>query len=200
MSQNIEIEFKNLLTEEEFTLLKKHLNMDESLFITQVNHYFDTENFTLKGHGCALRIREKNGSFELTLKQPHPEGLLETNQIISEVEAKSVLGKNAFINGPVKEAILKLGIEPEELSYFGSLTTNRAEKEYKGGLVVLDYSTYLNQFDYEVEYEVKDFQQGKKIFENLLRELHIPIRQTENKIRRFYEIRKSLEASQLPKS
>lgn len=59
MSQNIEIEFKNLLTETEFMQLKSFLDIDNSMFIKQDNHYFDTANFTLKELGCALRIRFK---------------------------------------------------------------------------------------------------------------------------------------------
>lgn len=186
MSQNIEIEFKNLLTETEFTLLKDYLNMDESQFFKQENHYFDTVQFALKEHGCALRVREKDGQYELTLKEPHSEGLLETNQSLSSKEVKTMLEKHIIIDGPVKDRLRQFHIPLGEMTYFGSLTTKRAEKEYEGGLIVLDYSTYLNHFDYEVEYEVTDFQLGKEVFEKLLTQLKIPIRKTENKIRRFY--------------
>lgn len=186
MSQNIEIEFKNLLTEHEFTLLKKHLNIDDSSFIKQINHYIDTEHFALKEKGCALRIREKEGNFELTLKQPHPKGLLETNQNLSMNEARDLLEKHFLIEGPVINSLKELHIPIKNLTYFGSLTTERAEREFQGGLIVLDFSSYLNHFDFEVEYEVEDFQLGKDIFSELLGELNIPIRPTENKVRRFY--------------
>lgn len=186
MSQNIEIEFKNLLTETEFTLLKNYLNIDESMFVKQINHYIDTEQFLLKEKGCALRVREKNGHYELTLKQPHSEGLLETNQKLNNVEAKRLLENQWLLEGPVKNSLYQLHIPIEELSYFGSLTTERAEKEFEGGLIVLDYSSYLNHHDYEVEYEVNEYQLGKEIFARLLNDINIPIRQTENKVRRFY--------------
>lgn len=186
MTQHIEIEFKNLLTEEEFTRMKTFLNMDESLFVKQENHYFDTASFALKELGCALRTRYKEGCYELTLKQPHTEGLLETNQMLSHDDATAFLQKNVLIDGPVKNALQQLKIPLEELTYFGSLTTLRAEKEFNGGLIVLDHSFYLNQSDFEVEYEVENFEVGKSHFNHLLRELHIPIRKTDNKIRRFY--------------
>lgn len=186
MSQNIEIEFKNLLTETEFTLMKNFLNMDESMFTKQDNHYFDTKNFALKEKSCALRIRHKRGKFELTLKEPLQEGLLETNQIITSADAQLMLEKGGIIDGAVKERFSQLQIEPRELTYFGTLSTNRAEKEFKGGLIVLDFSTYLNHSDYEVEYEVDDYHSGKIIFEELLSQLDIPLRPTENKVRRFY--------------
>ncbi|WP_449622498.1 CYTH domain-containing protein [Robertmurraya sp. Marseille-Q9965] len=187
MSQNIEIEFKNLLTETEFMQLKSYLDIDNSMFIKQDNHYFDTTNFSLKELGCALRIRFKNGRYELTLKEPHPEGLLETNQTITEQEATEMIDNNVIIDGPVKARLVDHQIPYKELVLFGTLSTERAEQDFQGGLIVLDYSTYLNHFDYELEYEVHDYQKGKVIFENLLSQLNIPIRTTENKIRRFYQ-------------
>lgn len=187
MSQNIEIEFKNLLTEAEFTLLKEFLNIDESMFVKQDNHYFDTPQFLLKERGCALRIRAKNGKYEFTLKEPHSEGLLETNQILTAPEAKEILENLHIKDGPVKERLVSLHIPLEQLTLFGTLTTERAEKDFEDGLIVLDYSTYLNQYDYELEYEVHDYQLGKERFERLLKQLDIPQRPTDNKIRRFYQ-------------
>lgn len=187
MSQNIEIEFKNLLTEEEFTQLQNVLNIPSSLFTKQINYYFDTQAFFLKENGCALRIRLKNGKYELTLKEPHPDGLLETNQQIPNSEAIKMLEDNRIIPGPVREKLEMLGLPMNELQLFGALTTERAEKEYEEGLLVLDYSSYLNQTDYEVEYEVNDFERGKDIFTKFLSQLHIPIRPTKNKVRRLYE-------------
>lgn len=186
MSQNVEIEFKNLLTETEFTRLKTFLNMDEFMFKNQDNHYFDTINFSLKEKGCALRIRYKHEKYELTLKEPLEEGLLETNQMLTFDEAQTMLENGRIIEGPVKDRFSQLQIPPAELTCFGTLSTKRAEKEYKDGLIVLDYSTYLNRADFEVEYEVDDYQSGKVIFENLLSQLDIPVRPTENKVRRFY--------------
>lgn len=185
--KEIEIEFKNLLTEGEFTLLRRFLNIDESLFIKQENHYFDTPSFSLKGVGCALRIRYKNNKFMLTLKEPLSVGLLETNQVLTDEEADTMISGGAEVpEGPVKEQLVALNIPTQQIVYFGTLTTIRAEKEFKNGLIVLDYSSYLNQTDYEVEYEVDNYEAGKEVFQNLLHELKIPIRKTENKIQRFY--------------
>ncbi|MFB6465353.1 CYTH domain-containing protein [Cytobacillus sp. Hz8] len=186
MSQNIEIEFKNLLTEAEFTALKTYFLFADADFKKQENHYFDTVNFALKAKGCALRIREKNGQYEMTLKQPAKEGLLETNQTLSSEEAALILQTGTIISGEVKSALKKLKVEPDSLQYFGSLTTERAEKYFKDGLIVLDFSYYLNTCDFEIEYEVNDYDRGKKFFEELLQEMQIPLRETANKIKRFY--------------
>ncbi len=187
MSQEIEIEFKNLLTKEEFNRLKAHLQFSDSDFFKQVNYYFDTEDFLLKRHGSALRIRETASGSELTLKEPAGEGLLETTQPLNIGEKKTMLLMGVLPDGPVKEQLRKRKFPFERIMCFGSLTTERAEKKYRSGLVVLDFSSYLNQHDYEIEYETEDFKTGQKIFHELLQKENIPLRKTANKIARFYE-------------
>ena len=190
MSQNIEREFKNMLTKEEFNQLKSHFQVKSSDFIKQENHYFDTLNFALKEKGCALRIREKKGRFEMTLKQPHPEGLLETNQILSDEQANVLLNGGQIMDGIVKAQITTLNVNTDDIQYFGSLITDRVEFPYLEGLLVLDFSSYLNVQDYEVEYEVSNRDIGESTFLNLLSKLNIPIRKSKNKVRRFYEEKK----------
>lgn len=192
MSQNIEIEFKNMLTSEEFLQLKLHFNIDQNKFKKQVNHYFDTPSFSLKSLNSALRIREKGTQFEMTLKQPAKQGLLETNQLLSAEQAENMLNSGKIVDGEVKDIITKMVEDADTLQYFGSLTTNRAEFNYKDGLLVLDHSDYLNTEDYEIEYEVPDEAEGFKVFSELLSELKIPVRSTDNKIKRFYSKKYSL--------
>ncbi|ESU32645.1 hypothetical protein G3A_10195 [Bacillus sp. 17376] len=192
MSQNIEIEFKNMLTEEEFHFLEKYFKIEPEQFKEQINHYFETNSFTLKDHRSALRIREKGSEFEMTLKQPAETGLLETNQMLTTGQAQEALSTGKLPEGEVKDAVEKLIKDSEPLQYFGSLTTVRAEIEYKDGLLVLDHSYYLNTEDYELEYEVTDETEGYQIFSKLLEELKIPVRPTDNKIKRFYTTKYNL--------
>lgn len=191
MSQQIEIEFKNLLTESEFTQLQQYFQINKNDFFKQVNHYFDTPAFSLKKSSQALRIREKNNEFELTLKQPANIGLLETNQPISKKVYNQMAHTGELPAGQIKTILSKQLSGGQALTYFGSLTTFRAEKEYKGGLLVLDHSCYLNKEDYEVEYEVRDPIIGQTHFHTLLQEHQIPLRKTENKVVRFYQRKKS---------
>lgn len=186
LSQSIEIEFKNLLTQLEYKKIKSHFQLNETIFILQENHYFDTINFDLKANKSALRIRKKSKAYELTLKQPSEEGLLETNQTITEDEAKFALMHNKLPKGAIEKQLIEMNIVYTQLKFFGTLTTRRAEWLYKGGLLVLDHSTYLNTEDYELEYEVTNRSDGYTHFVNLLSDLQIPIRKTENKIMRFY--------------
>ncbi|RFU63059.1 CYTH domain-containing protein [Bacillus sp. V59.32b] len=186
MDQHIEIEFKNLLYRNEFDKLMEHFNVAETDFTTQLNHYFDTPLFELKDQKSALRIREKNERYELTLKQPAKDGLLETNLELTKKQADSILKGTSLPESGIAKLIETMGISPKNIQYFGTLQTNRAELQYQGGLLVLDHSTYLNEEDYEVEYEVTNKTEGQNIFINLLKNLNIPARTTENKIRRLY--------------
>ncbi|MBM7622013.1 uncharacterized protein YjbK [Bacillus tianshenii] len=189
--QEIEIEFKNILTFEEFTALCSSFQVHSEDFFSQENHYFDTEKFELKECGCALRIRKKGNTYTLTLKQPANEGLLETHQSITEDEKAGMFDEGLGLIPGVIADILKdeLGIEASNIRYFGSLKTNRVEIPYKGGLLVLDESHYLQTSDFEMEYEVSNYQEGQQFFYDLLREHHIPIRETKNKIARFYDVK-----------
>jgi uncharacterized protein YjbK len=186
LSQEVEIEFKNLLTKEEYFSLLDYFKINESLFTFQENHYFDTNNFALKDRQSALRIRSKQGAYTLTLKTPLEEGLLETNQTLQKEEAEALLNDGIFPFGEVNDRLQSLGIPTKQLHYFGTLTTKRAEIEYKNGLLVFDASFYMNVEDYELEYEVKDYNAGQKRFLSLLEERNIPTRKTENKVKRFY--------------
>ncbi|MGJ7919600.1 CYTH domain-containing protein [Neobacillus sp. LXY-4] len=186
MSQQIEIEFKNLLTKEEYDCLKEFFKIDDEQIKKQINHYFDTPIFNLKEVHSALRIREKGNQWEMTLKQPAEVGLLETNQLLTLNEKDAMLNHGTIPNGPVKTLLASAGIPYQDIEYFGSLTTYRIEFEYEGGLLVLDHSFYLNLEDYEIEYEVSDPDSGQQLFHKLLNSLQIPTRKTENKVQRFY--------------
>ncbi|MFJ5963771.1 CYTH domain-containing protein [Bacillus sp. NPDC093026] len=184
MSQEIEIELKQLLTKEEFEQLKQYFQLKDADFRTQTNYYFDTPQFDIKSHFAALRIREKNGHWVLTLKEPHEVGLLETHQ---EIDPPPQLENFNIPEGEVAKRLKGLNIPKDQIVYFGSLETSRAEKMIKEGLIVLDHSRYLTVEDYELEFEVNDIDIGQAAFTQLLSQFHIPTRNTKNKVIRFYE-------------
>jgi uncharacterized protein YjbK len=186
VSQNIEIEFKNMLTMEEYELLLNAFNINEKQIFSQENHYFDTADFALKENGAALRIRQKEDHFEMTLKQTAKVGLLESNQQISKQEAYLAQQTGKLPSGLIHGLLEEMEIPIFKMEYFGSLVTKRTEIEYKQGLLVLDHSYYLKKEDYEIEYEVENYLPGQEIFFQFLAQHGIPNRKTENKIRRFY--------------
>ena len=53
MTQEFEIEFKNMVTEEEFQALCDVFSIES--FTKQVNHYFETPHFSLKAAGVISR-------------------------------------------------------------------------------------------------------------------------------------------------
>ncbi|ANB59502.1 CYTH domain-containing protein [Anoxybacteroides amylolyticum] len=186
MKQEVEIEFKNMLTKDEFLRMKQAFHIDDDAFLYQENHYFDTPMFSLKAKGAALRIRVKQNTCTLTLKQTIEEGVLETHEPLTTEEAQSLLTNSATFPLGIKTMLQSLGVVPDTLRYFGTLATHRAQIPYESGLLVLDHSLYLQTEDYEVEYETTDRVGGKAIFERLLTTMNIPIRPTKNKIKRFY--------------
>ncbi|OIJ10430.1 CYTH domain-containing protein [Anaerobacillus alkalilacustris] len=187
MKQEIEIEFKNIVTKEDFLKLLSHFSVKESDFKKQKNYYFDTENFQIKASGSALRIREKQNKYTLTLKQPHKVGLLETHQELTYEEANRSFNGEALPKGAIATQLYtSFQIDLSKCKYLGSLITNRAEISYHGGTLVFDHSIYLGVEDFEIEYEVTDEEIGKEIFSELFINLQIPIKKTENKIKRFF--------------
>lgn len=186
MAQEIEIEFKNLLTEAEYRRLEDFFNIKDTKANPHTNHYFETENFDLKNKHAALRIREKDNYFQLTLKEPHQDGLLETHDTISAEEAAAWINNDIIPKPQVAVQLNQLGIDFTALRYGGTLTTERKEVNYKDTTVVLDYSTYNGKEDYELELEAYDKDEGEKVFNQLLEELEISRKQTPNKIQRFY--------------
>ena len=112
---------------------------------------------------------------------------LETTQPLSVNEFQTAIQYGKLPTGKIHEVIEQLDISFKGIAYFGSLVTKRAEFPYKIGILVLDHSFYLNNEDYEVEYEVEDFQLGQLEFQELLKKYGIPIRKTQNKIARFYQ-------------
>ncbi|WP_339228773.1 CYTH domain-containing protein [Oceanobacillus sp. FSL K6-2867] len=185
MTQEIEIEFKNLLEKEEYDYLLKNIPFPTEGKL-QINHYFETSNFSLKEQGCALRIREKHGKYTLTLKEPHPDGLLETHDLLTKQEALSWINGTIIPKYNTSKQLLQKDIQLEKLVYCGSLSTLRREVSDQGVLLVLDYSTYNDQADYELEVEANSQKEGLRIFHQLLEENKIKERATPNKIERFF--------------
>ncbi len=199
MSQEIEIEFKNLLTQSEFEQLKKAFKISSTAFIKQSNDYYDTDCFQLKQRNSALRIREKSGRHQLTLKQPHSVGLMEFHQSLDHESLQAFRLDKQLPDGDVQKRLAELGISPDQLNHLGRLTTDRAEKHIESGLLVLDHSFYLDHEDYELEFETAQFEEGQTAFNQLLETFDIPKRTTPNKIMRFYSLKKE-RATRDPKS
>ncbi|WDH76842.1 MULTISPECIES: CYTH domain-containing protein [Exiguobacterium] len=187
MTQEVEIEFKSMLTKKEYeTLLQTYKLEDQVRW--QANDYFDTPSFQLKEKGAALRIREKKQGQVLTLKQPNDVGLLETHATITEAEAEDLFKYGIIHDDQMKQALAPFQLSAP-LEHLGRLETHRAEHQMKDGLLVLDESHYLETTDYEIEFEVTNEEAGRRAFERLLAEHGLPYRPAKNKIVRFMELK-----------
>src|SRR5690625_3128052 len=114
MNQEIEIEYKNLLTAIEFNHLLQSLPFPSNSQ-RQVNYYFETENLSLSKNKCALRIREKDKVYTLTLKQPHPYGVLETSDRLTKKEAFNWIQGNIIDKPNTINQLAQLNIVPSSL-------------------------------------------------------------------------------------
>ena len=173
MNSNIEIEAKVLLLKDEYDTIIKELKLDKYRKFTQTNHYIDTPDSFLKKNGIALRVREKNQEFVLTLKTPLSEGLLEKNDSISWRDFDLLKDEGVFPEGGIKKFLQILGVKIEELKILTSLTTDRIEIDYKGGILCVDKNQYSGMVDYELEVEFTSIEGAKDLALSVLKECNI---------------------------
>lgn len=186
MNEQYEIEFKNMLTKEQYDQLLKEFNIKDDQILRQKNHYLDTKEGHLKNISSALRIREKKNKILCTLKEKTADHThLETTDILTEQQRDDILSGQSFDAPFVKDKLLQLNVPIEDLHVFGSITTDRVEVNYEGGTLVFDHSFYLHKNDYEIEYESNNVKYGKELFLQFLQERHISIQPADNKIARF---------------
>jgi uncharacterized protein YjbK len=156
-----ELEKKLLLTEDEYDYLMEHLGYESPLIqkpiTTQVNYYFDTDDFSMNRQNTTCRIRLKDGKYKATMKK-HASGSDQSTE--TEMEIYNGLESNAFTD---------MGLKLQ-----GELVTMRCVVFKDANCeAVLDKNEYLGQTDYELEIEYtpdheKDAQVILKIFGDLL--------------------------------
>lgn len=187
LSQQIEKEFKNLLTKDEYEQLLSTLQLNENESIQQTNIYFDTVDTQLKNRNMGLRIRLFEECGELTLKSPisKHEKLETTDEL--DLETATYMAENGTITvrGHVATKLAEFGININDLKPIGQLSTLRYTFSGEGGMYFLDESYYQDQKDYEVEFETEDVEKGKVQFEQFLTKHNIKKRKTTQKIERM---------------
>lgn len=118
--------------------------------VKQINYYFASGEHR-------LRLREKDGRWEMTLKvragEDREDGHYEYNAPIDEADALDYLAK-----GLPRDVVLALLGQDigGDATYLGSLTTYRTTFVEEGLTIELDKSEYLGVTDYEIECEVQD--------------------------------------------
>lgn len=181
---HLEIEYKTMLDMDEYqSLLQLFTDTQE---VVQTNHYIDTPDQLIRKEKMALRVRTFTDQAELTLKVPEAVGHFEYNQTLSQKETEAILQHQQFPDGEIKNLLILKEIPVEQLAVWGSLTTERFEKETNSGLVALDHSIYLDTEDYELEIEVETAEQEEK-FHKFIQDHGIVYKAAKNKIARLAE-------------
>lgn len=185
MSINLEIESKCMITKEDYkNLLSKYSSFQP---YKQINYYIASKEIKDKLTKFGLRIRKKNGSYELTLKIKEKEGHTEINQ---EITAKSFIFLkyfHKFPSGEVSDYLIEsLFIDTSKLRIIGSLTTIRTDLNFMGSLISIDMSKYNHKTDYEIECEDKTPIAAKTNLEIFLSQNNIKYQKSElSKLARF---------------
>lgn len=165
MNEHIEIEYKILLSKEKFFSILKYYQKQINHDYIQINYYLTHPILEEKKY--MLRIREKDNHFEFTLKRPFQNHVLETNVSLNTQEKDDIL-QHHFISNEITDILRNEGIDILDLKNQFSLTTHRYDILLKEGILSLDYNTYLNQQDYELEFEVYDEENGYLKFLEIL--------------------------------
>ncbi len=166
MTKNIEIEFKTSISEEKYNELLQLFNLENNIF-KQTNHYFDTDEFHLNHDQIVLRIRQKGEQhFKVTLKSQSDEGAYESHVILHKDQARKMID-SGFKTKDFFEDV------DHYVTFKASLDNYRVSTPYEGGTLFLDRCEYCGVIDYEIEYEVSNYEEGLKIFNKFLNQHHI---------------------------
>lgn len=185
MSKELEIEFKTLLTKDEYIkLCEKFKDCKRNL---QINYYFDTSRFTLKASDIGLRVRMLDkDKYIVTLKRKKGYVLQEINENINKETFDQFLSTGIV---PVEEIQKDLEdvIKGQLLVNYMSLSTYRIGFPYKKGQLAIDKCKYVDTVDYELEYEATSYEAGKREFVEIVREFDITYKKSQPKIKRAYD-------------
>lgn len=187
MQRSLEVEFKTLLTKEEYERLANMFKDSHSDI--QTNHYFDTNRFSLKALESSLRVRERD-SLELTLKKKKGYAMQEYTLPITEEMFNEIKATGIVPDSELKNELVPL-IGEQKLFNFLSLSTKRMYTQYKKGILFLDKSTFCGVTDYELEYEARNYIDGKKEFIELINDLQIQYKKSEKKVQRAFKAYKT---------
>ena len=175
--ENIEIEYKVMISKQDFNrLIKAYPNAE---LMEQINHYFETPNNDCKKNNIALRIRTVNNKNIITLKERLIEGKLE-HEFYCDGTSKE------YLNDEIKALLDKHHVDYDELIEIGILTTYRHEFKIDDNVICFDESHYNGVIDYEVECESDSMKHAQKMIKSILKPLGIKYKKSKHsKLGRF---------------
>lgn len=168
MEKNKEIEYKILVSKETFTQICQFYPKHHTY--TQVNYYLTSPQLAQKRY--ALRIREKNGTYEMTLKIPQGFAKMEHNEMITKAEFEKI-EKGEMIDNEITRLLTNQGFDLSQIKQEYALKTIRHDIPLEYGMLSMDENFYNGHHDYEFEFEVNDEKQGALQFEALCDRFHL---------------------------
>lgn len=181
--EEIEIEFKNVLTRKQYENLRSSFDVDT---FSHISYYFDFNNI-LKEHQIALRVRVKDNSYRLTIKHQFDKHIYELKDDISFEEFESL--KNGYlVNDLLNKYLISQNIIIDKYELIAVFTTNRSIFYIDDYKIFLDETIFSNnEVDYELEIECCSYDDGLKFFELFLKKYNINKIQSNKKIARALE-------------
>jgi uncharacterized protein YjbK len=157
MNHNHELEFKTIISEVNYTSLIENYVLNDNIFL-QTNHYFDTKELNLSNQSIVLRIRQKgNRFFKLTIKSQQEDNAYESHILLTPEQAKKMIA-DGF---ETKDFFNDLDYH---VYFVASIHNFRASMPYHQGVMYIDRCEYCGTVDYELEYEVTEFEEGYQQF------------------------------------
>lgn len=188
MQTSTAVQFKTLLSSEEYSKIMEKFRGNKLDY--QTNHYFDTTRFSLKALDSSLRVRERD-TMELTLKRKKGYSMQDITVPITPEIFEDMKMNGTIPDSEIKNELIPL-IADQKLVNFISLSTLRMYLPYKNGVLYVDKNEYLGNTDYELEYEAKNYNEGKKDFIQLISELGIQYKKSDKKIKRAFNAYKKV--------
>lgn len=188
MALEYDVAFRTMLSSAEYEKLIKEFEGCQSN--RQTNYYFDTKRFSLKAAEVILRVKEKD-KMEIGLKRRKGYNQIDISENISQEEFQDLLASGTI---KIKSIASELGdlLKDQLLVNYLTISTFRIFLPYKHGLLAIDKVEYLNQVDYELEFQASSRDSGKKEFVQTVKELGITYKKGEIKIKRAYNALKRL--------
>lgn len=131
---HIEKEYKMMIDEKIYDMLTQNQKS-----FHQTNFYYTSNS------NSGMRIREKGGKYIFTLK-------IRKDDYAEEYEFE--IPENSLDNKRIKELLNNFNIKNPQ--YLGKMETQRTIIKLDDGEICIDKNSYLNEIDYEIEYELYD--------------------------------------------
>lgn len=156
MQKEKEIEYKFLVSEEEFNQFLVHFDTQGNNAVRkiQINYYYDTDDNMLNKKDVTVRVRQEQDKLKCQIKK-------HTNTSMALFFSDEYCGCLERL-----PKVLRVEGIHEELLLKGSLVTERREIKFGVcGKLCFDINMYLGMIDYEieVEYTERDKQSGEAI-------------------------------------